>query len=79
MTVVISTLAWAGTDALVLACSLYSDEDDDLEVQLFFPVLPMLSRHHVSIEVFVRPQDSLPHLRHVSSNGNGRQYMIGFA
>ena len=30
---VISTMVWAGMDALVLACSLYSNEDDDMEVR----------------------------------------------
>ena len=39
LTVVISTMAWAGKDALVLACSLYSNEDDDMEV-----------RHHLLVQ-----------------------------
>ena len=39
LSVVISTMAWAGVDALVLACSLYSNDTDDLEVQFFSLVL----------------------------------------
>ena len=29
----VSTMIWAGTDAIVLACSLYSRDDDSFEVQ----------------------------------------------
>jgi len=33
LVVLIDTMAWAGPDALVLACSLYNNEDSDVEVE----------------------------------------------
>lgn len=64
--VVVSTMAWAGLDALVLSCSLYSNDDDDLEVEVISSVLSLLSFGHASC---ICPLESQWHLHRTRYSG----------